>query len=304
MDTVEVFMDYNEFKKYVKEYFEGLLGKTYRVEIKQVIKNNDTKLDGMIILGEGEDISPTLYLEDFYERYIHGRNLDEVLLTMYRFYMEYKTKNDIDTSLFGEKEKLREKIVFKLVNKEANKELLEDVPYIAFLDLAVVFYIIVNMGENEYATSLIHESHMALWDLTVEELVDISSKNTPKLLKADLMSMEEIAKELKSDIGEFGEVQLEAANQMYILTNRFRTNGAACILYDNVLKDFSEYIGSDIYIIPSSVHEVILIPDFGVCEEELNSMVIEVNNTELDRCEVLSNHIYKYERNTEKIMTK
>ena len=109
---------------------------------------------------------------------------------------------------------------------------------------------------------------------------------------------------IESMADEMLEQMLDCREQvpMYVLTNDVKYYGAACILYDGVLKEFAESAGRDLYILPSSVHEVILLPDMGYEDVDmLKKMVCEVNDTQLSPDEVLSDTIYHYDRDTEDI---
>lgn len=300
-------MDYNEFKEFIKEYFRDMVGKSCRVEIKTVIKNNDTKLDAITVLGEGEEISPTLYLNDYYRQYNEGRDAEAIAAAMYGTYVEYKAKNDIDISIFSNMDKLKDKVVFKLINKGTNQKLLKNVPYVDFLDLAVVFYIMVETKEFEFATTLIQNNHLKIWGITKDEIIELAKKNTPNKLRADIFGLGEMIKDLISKNGEIDDdginkFDCDDTGNIFVLTNKYRVNGASCILYEDVVKMFADYVNEDVYIIPSSVHEVILMPQEGNNADSLNEMVREVNMTILEHMEILSDHVYKYERETNRII--
>ncbi len=90
---------------------------------------------------------------------------------------------------------------------------------------------------------------------------------------------------------------------MYVLTNSTGINGAACMMYENVLKEFAEMMQSDLIILPSSLHEVLLMLDDGVSEyENLTEMVSHINTTEVPGEDVLSNSIYRYSRQDENVV--
>ena len=132
----------------------------------------------------------------------------------------------------------------------------------------------------------------------MEEIDELAEKNTPFILKPELKSMGQTLKEImfNSDDNEFDEEDFENC-YMYVLTNEKKQFGAATILYDNELKDFSERIESDFYIIPSSVHEVIIIPSkFVDSSDSLDEMICEVNSSQVPLVDILSDHAYKYNR--------
>ena len=110
-------------------------------------------------------------------------------------------------------------------------------------------------------------------------------------------------KQGKNNIVEEVDLKDYVPSDMYVLTNESKLNGAACILYENVLYDFAQKLGADLYILPSSVHEVILLPKLSMFEkDELVNMVKEVNTEGVAADEVLSDHVYEYNR-TERLIT-
>ena len=112
-----------------------------------------------------------------------------------------------------------------------------------------------------------------------------------KVVRNDKITIEEIEK-----------MKCDDKIDMYVLTNEKRINGAGTIFYDGLLKKFADKIEKDLIIIPSSIHEVILIPsDNGITDEEVNEMIDEVNENELETVEILSNHMYLYRRKEDRI---
>lgn len=314
-------MDYEQFQRYVSESITQALGKDYKAAIRNVIKNNDMELEGLTIYEEGSVVSPTIYLNEYYEEYEDGRPIGNIIAEIMDVYESHKDRADFDVEGFKDFEGNRDKIVYKLVNAAQNRKLLMDVPYVPLLDLAIVFCYLFESTPEGSATAMIHNSHLQLWDISVEDLYEAALKNTPSMLKYELKNMDEIIKEmLVADVWEnrkdescnreelqkaaddiIGSIQ-EHAIQMYVLTNKNRLNGAACMLYDGVLHKFACKEGKDLYILPSSIHEVILVPARDdITREELNSMVCEVNSTEVDEVDILSDHVYIYRRETGKI---
>ena len=144
------------------------------------------------------------------------------------------------------------------------------------------------MGKK--ATITINNTYIKKWGITNEELEKQAFSNTSSLLKYSI-------KPLATLLREHGETNIPGDDnkQIYVLTNEANFNGAACILYKDLLKKVSIQIESDLYIIPSSVHEVLIIPKVGnITSEELNKMVREVNESDLEREDILSDHVYEY----------
>jgi hypothetical protein len=125
--------------------------------------------------------------------------------------------------------------------------------------------------------------------------------NTARILPAGITEMSQLLETYedygKVDMGITKE-EIESC-QLYVLTNDCRINGAACMLYENMLKDFADRIGSNLYILPSSIHEVIILPKFAMFnKQELINMVRDVNSEGVAVDEVLSYTVYEYDRET------
>jgi hypothetical protein len=219
-------------------------------------------------------------------------------------YRHNRPTKSIDVRFFTQFENTKSKIAIKLINYEKNKTLLQDVPHIRFLDLAIVFYCLITMDEEVgNATILIHNSHLAYWNVTLEELFAIAKENTRKLLPEKISDMNDMLQELsKRQLISAPMLADEERYPMFVLTNERNLHGAACILYDDLLKQYAAQADTDFYILPSSIHEVILIPTTeDTCQEELSEMVMEVNASQLLEEEVLSDHAYYYSRKTNEI---
>ena len=178
--------------------------------------------------------------------------------------MEIKKKTDMQH--FLDYEDVKQKIVYKLINTERNKELMEDIPHIEFLDLSIIFQCLISQGELGVASILIRNTHMDLWGVTVEDLYQAAKENTQELLPYVIKPVTEILCDtMQSGIQEgVGYEQcmedLDDNISMFVLSNRNMVAGASCMLYPNLIGDFADAIGSDLYIILSSIHELLLLP--------------------------------------------
>ena len=273
-------MEYREFLENVRKEVESRYDSNVSVTLNHVMKNNGTELDGITIMEKDKNIAPTIYINSFYDRYREGVSLKAVVSEIIRIYNQNKNSININADYFENYENVRKTIVYKLVNYQKNKKLLEDVPYKRVLDLAVVFYCLIEQRKGVSATALIHNEHLRIWNVTEDEIYNDALKNTPVLLAGSIVPMSKIL----SDI-------------LYVLTNSSRVNGAACILYDNLLKKFANDVHSDLYILPSSVHEVIIVPKKNAFDKsELADMVREVNEQGVSQDEILSDNVYEYNR--------
>lgn len=193
--------------------------------------------------------------------------------------------------------------MFKLINYEQNKNLLQKIPHIKILDLAIIFNCLVDADETGNATILIYNQHLSLWNITKDDLYHLAMKNTPALLTYELRDMSDVLIELMAGVPcNSMKEEFEYMVPTYVLSNKSKLNGSGCIFYHNLLHNLCEKLECDLYILPSSIHEVILIPAYDHDSyDELTSMVKEVNSTQLSKEEILSDHVYFYSRETGQI---
>lgn len=296
-------MNYQEFKHQILSDLKNELGSDVKVTIQDIIKNNDTHLDGLTILSPQHNLSPTIYLNYYYQQYEHGRSLSAIVTDIFNTYRNNCPTGHIDITFFTDYDKVKSHIIMKLVNYDRNRELLSQIPHYRFLDLAIVFNCLLESGPTGTATILIHNHHLPYWNITRDDLYALAVQNTPKLMHYDLRNMTAVLRELFSEEPDFpSDTFSDSICPMYVLSNRQKLNGSVCILYDNLLRDFANRLGCDFYILPSSVHEVLLVPANGHTScQELSVMVRDVNSSQLSREEILSDHVYYYSRESNEI---
>lgn len=313
-----------EIKKMVKEY----LGNDVKVEDKSVLKNNGVKFTGIVILKQNQNCVPNIYLNGYFEQYQRGRGLGDIVCEIIRYYEEHKIEQRVNINCFSDFQHIKNKLCYKVVNFEKNRELLKEIPYIPYMDLAIVFYCVIDNERIGNGTILIRNEHLKKWNVTIKEIQKCAFANTPQILKGKITPMEDVICDLmrkrmildiENSIREQTDSHIPVSEEiiepiiremlekiyteakgpkMYVAGNESKNFGAAVILYQSFLENFAETIQSDFYILPSSVHEVILIPVEGEEEEveKLKNMVYEVNRTELEREEILSDSVYLYKR--------
>ena len=293
-------MEYREFLENVRKEVESRYDSNVSVTLNHVMKNNGTELGGITIMEKDKNIAPTIYINSFYDRYREGVSLKAVVSEIIRIYNQNKNSININADYFENYENVRKTIVYKLVNYQKNKKLLEDVPYKRVLDLAVVFYCLIEQRKGVSATALIHNEHLRIWNVTEDEIYNDALKNTPVLLAGSIVPMSKILSEIAGTAPVDNDEKVceyTGEDILYVLTNSSRVNGAACILYDNLLKKFANDVHSDLYILPSSVHEVIIVPKKNAFDKsELADMVREVNEQGVSQDEILSDNVYEYNR--------
>lgn len=293
-------MEFTNFTTLVQREVEKRAGENYRVKLNDVMKNNGVVLRGITLMQDDSNISPTIYLNPYYDAYENGdTTLETVIDEVIDTYERNKINRSIDMKFFLNYETVRSRIIFKLINTEKNRELLRDVPYIPFHDLSIVFQCLVSEERFGNASILIHNVHLQLWKVNARELYECALENTPLLQGYELADMDTVLEEMKA-LGGIDDEEIEDMQQevpMYVLSNKSRINGASCILYKDILKDFAMVVDKDLYVLPSSIHEVILLPSDGTQEsEQLKEMVREINQSQVEKEEVLSDSVYYYRR--------
>lgn len=302
-------MEYKKFVCMVEEKLNLKLEGGMKASKYSVVKNNGMEKTGMILESDEYNIAPAIYLEEFFEQYQKGMSIDRIVNEILEFYEKVKVEEDYDVSQLSLYENVKKKIAFKLVNTEKNQQMLKEVPHIPLLDLSIVFYILVDVDEKGSATIQIRNEHIENWNVNVEQLYKDAKLNVKCLIPARLMCMQHVIEKL-CDISKGKEKDLlkakfppENKEFMYILTNSIHQFGAAVFAYPNILEMASRIIGEDFYLLPSSIHEVILIPKSKSPDlKDLNEMINEVNETQVQEEEVLSDHAYYYEKNTHTLM--
>lgn len=292
-------MEINEFAKKVCDVVRRELGEEYQVELREVRKNNGIVFHGLLVQARNQNVVPTIYLESFLEAYESGMPFAEVIRKLMTICRENVPGDRIDMEFFHSFDKVRDRICYRLIGRKGNEELLADVPYIEFLDLAVCFYYAYQGDALGDGIILIQDSHVQMWKTSTAELLKLAEYNTPRLFPAECTSLESILNQITggdSPMENQGTQREETELPMYVLSNPKRLHGAVCMLYPQVLEGIAARRQGSLYILPSSVHEVILLTDMEAGKtEELRRMIREVNSTQVAPEEILSDSLYYYD---------
>lgn len=300
-------MTYNQFLNYVKEQsvYEFDHPEEYKASINHVVKNNSVELDGICLHRAGDTLSPTVYLNHFYEDYLEGRPLHSILSEIAATLSSEVPELEVNTSLYDNYDAIRHQIIFRLVNYERNEELLTSCPYLPFCDLAITFRWLVHSDSSGIASALITNKEMELWNITLEELYQTASINTRRLFPATIQPIQQLLSEYLDKDADIQELldQTPDELQLFILSNEPRINGSTSMIYDGILADFAKKIKKDLYILPSSIHEVLLMPATKEIEEQaLLNLVRDANRTVVGLPDILSDSIYRFDSKHNRII--
>lgn len=317
-------MEFQQFNDKVSDGVRKFLGAEVETELRDIHKNNGVLMKGITIIDGRSNLSPTIYLDSFYEEYQNGKSIGEVVHDITEIYADMKVDSSIDMKFFADYAKIKKRIFCKLINYEKNQEMLQNVPHRKYLDLAIVCYYAYMNDLVGNGTITIQKHHLELWQIEEERLIDEALENTEKNFRCECYDIQDMMKEMiresmQEDVIAFpvseentsengwteqmteqllaGILQNRKKKPMYVVTNSHKFLGAVCMLFDSVLSEMAEKIGSDFIILPSSVHEVIMVPECSTHEvEKLKALVREVNDTQLEPQEVLSEAVYYYNR--------
>lgn len=281
-------MNYEQFVCAIIECTRQKLSESEIVERHEILKNNGVRAVGLAIRREDKNIAPIIYLEEYYKSYLKGERLE---LLAERFIQRSKAAPAAprwDYQSVLDFRRVKDQIVYKLVNAERNKSLLKEVPSLPVLDFAIIFYLMISVKGWEDCSVLIRNEHIHLWKLPVSVLYQYARKNTPRLCPYVLRPLTEYIEEMSGEEAE--------ECPMLVLTNETGVNGAAAVLYPQMPKKIYESLGRNYYLLPSTIHEFLIVPEEkDIRPENLLNMVKEINDTQITKEEFLSDHIYYFD---------
>ena len=278
-------LDYEQFKVVLTTKLEELLlesKKPYGYK-KQVVHKINQDLDAISMIGENITMSPTLYFNNMYE-YYNGTDatIEELALKAFETMLEGVNQTTTTESGLPDKDKFMKNIFFQVINTEKNKTLLLEHPHREYLDLSIIYRYAVNLSDNDIATAMINYILMDEFKLTEEELYEAAYKNTKKILKPKITS--------------------PGFTGFYMITNDLNIFGANGILYKDLIAKEAKKLGTDVYLIPSSIHEFLIQPVSNTLKpKDLKEIIKDANENVIEPEDYLSDSLYIYKLKTDTI---
>lgn len=293
-------LQYEEFKKIVEKEIVSYVPQGIKVIVEKTTKVNVLSDSIIFIKKEQRDnvAYPSICINNMYRDYCNEKmsqkELSELIKRRSNECISILNKSLNTSNNILDYSKITQQVVFQLINTEKNKELLSAVPNRPFLDLSVIYrWIIGEDRDGGIISTIVTEALEKKVSLDERSLFKCAIVNTPKLRPFSIANLTPLLNVL--DPYNF---QKESERGMWIIGNEKNSNGATALLYNSALSELAERLQSDLYIIPSSIHEVIAIPVFfmGIPSYDLLKMVVEVNQTEVPPEEILSDNVYFYDR--------
>ncbi|MCR5837188.1 MAG: DUF5688 family protein [Lachnospiraceae bacterium] len=307
-------MNYEDFKKKVENEFANYLGTEFdetKIVIHSVYKTN-CKIESLALRGiKGhENMSPSLSLNGMFKYYKQSENFEKVMSEFAEIFTE--TLNDIE-SIPNIENNIEGNIFFTLINTKMNTEFLKDVPHREFEDLSIVYRLRAMDSDSRICSTVINNRLASEIGKTEDELFELAKVNTKTIYPIVTRKINEIiVKSIFSDmfppeiIDEIATKMAESLNiddkhSMYVITNKVGVFGASSFLYEDVLFELANKVDSNLYILPSSINEVIAIS--SECDEPrvFADMVYDINMSQVPMEEILSNSVYLYNRDERKV---
>jgi len=287
---------FKEIEARVKE----ILGENYEVKLTERKKNNGVTKYGIEIGNANESINTIIYLDSFIGRldtcHITEGDVYETALMIVGVFNDTKVRQNAEVLTKGfrslTKEEILGKTIYKIINAEKNRDVLETVPHKKVFDLAACYVYIFEKTEKGIASMTITEEFMKHFEITVEELDEAALKNTRKVQDFKVKNMSEAL---------FGMFGCETESPLYVGSGEFSSFGATILMYPECFAELAEKKEQDLIIMPSSIHEVIICTNNDLSVNEAKELVREVNLTQVDDEDVLSDSVYIYRKETGKV---
>lgn len=278
-------MDYGVFKQVIFERIKEFLPPvfhTYDVNITTVRKINQKKEALLLMPPKNEQIAamPNIYLDEMYEEFRSKQDIEEVLRLIAAMIIHHTGSFNAQQVDLDFKNK-KDSIVMNLINRERNLELLETVPHQDVMDLSVIYRIIMEQDDSGLATILVDNRIMEELELSEKELEELAYANTGRMFPIEIFKLSDL---------------------LYVMTNELKVHGATTMMYSQAVEILAEKIGGSFFVIPSSIHEIMAVPEWQCDAGTLVSMLEDGNKFCCLEEEILSNTIYHYDKD-KKIFT-
>jgi hypothetical protein len=263
-------------------------------QLHHYLKNNDEEEDYITFVSASvrtSGIYPAIPLKPLYEKYIAGASIQNLIADILKALESEKTAPDICPEQFLSFDRIKDHICLKLISRKNNARLLQDTPFISCYDLALVcVYYRAASDHNRTSSALIKNEYLYMWDIDQKTLFEWAVENTPRLMQPHILPVREVLKRMPNM------AHTVPHTDMYILSNEDHYLGAVCLFFPGVLEKLADQLQADLILLPSSIHEFIVVPNNGILPPDINEIITSVNQEAVAVSEQLSDHYYYYDR--------
>ena len=309
--------DLENFANRMQAAVTACIGYCADVSLDQITKNNDEKRTALIIRKKGTDIGVVIYLEPCYMDHQKGIPMGRLVQKVIDTYSANSCKEPVGLDFIKDYSRVKKMLSFRLVNRERNKEILKDSPYEAFLDLALIPCCVIFLENGSTGQIRIKNSYLTQWGIHPSQVLKDARENARRFVKIEFVSISQFISSLGDDPDECDDEEMTLAEEeqhlkaemladvMYSLTNTDHFYGSAVLAIPEYLKLVGDKLGNSYYILPSSVHDLVIVNDPEADPKALKKVVREVNMGPTVDCEeILSYNVYFYDRETGNIQIK
>lgn len=292
-------MNYDDFKKEVEAVVKDYLPDEYKdakVSITTVSKIGMT-YDSLTVRPEGQVAAPAANLNAFFEDYQDGKPFDEVMDKIADVIQTEAPSHLQNMSWLMDYDQVKDHLFIRVSGAENNEELINKAPHKMVDDLVITCHIAVDQGPNGMASTVVNNDLMEHYGITEETLFKDAMESAPEVMPLKIDSMYNIIAGMMPDImadDMLPDAPAPGMSDMMIVTNQAMVNGASALFYPGVMDEVADKIGGDFVMLPSSINEVIILPDTGDYDR-LQDMVQTINAHEVDPKEQLSDHVYHFD---------
>ena len=295
-------MDYENFKEqFVEDVKEKLYeqGTEVDITVNTVNKLNES-YEAMTVKPEGSNIGVNIGIDKFYGATQDDISYDDVVDKAVKAISDgFLNQPQIDVASLTDYDQMKDKLVMEVVSAETNKEMLENVPHQNIEDMAVVYRFVLNSDDEGRASILATNQMIENMGVTPEQLHADALENAPRIKPAEIKGMGEVLAEMmgveQAEMMGLYPVRPED-EQIFVASVPDKVHGAGVLAYQDFMDQAAERAGGDFYILPSSIHEILIVPDNGKMGlSDLENMVKEVNATQVAPADKLTDNVYHYD---------
>ncbi|MCD8083562.1 MAG: DUF5688 family protein [Clostridiales bacterium] len=297
-------MTIEEFREKVIKELNAIYGREYEVFPLDLTKNNSVRRCGISAKRKDALASPVVYLEGYYKDYQDGMEMEKIVSTIQRMLMETVPSREIERQVatLSDFETVRDHLQCRLINYSANEDALRNQVFRRVCDLALVLEIVIHSDEKGSMTMRVQKKMTEDWEISDDELLDQALENGKRKNPARFFRVESLLKSLLAgtlDEQETGAAQMETEMEpdldLYVLTVNKGIHGAVAMMYPGCLEKIADELGSDLVILPSSIHETLIFSRTKRDDwKSLRQMVYTVNRQHVEEEERLSDQVYVF----------
>lgn len=301
-----------KFSEYVQMQIQEYLPEQYQeadCHMKEILRNNGGYGTSMEFHVPGENVVCSIHMDPYYAEFKQGRPFGEIMekiaIQIQDTYEIEKLMKEIHIEDF---QRIKAYLRISLVNTGRNRERLLCMPHMEMEDLSMVCRVDIPSPEGHGRMEVTNDV-LKVWGISKETLFDTALKNMQEskdyIMQAGSSKIYELFADATAPenlLNAPADVALDPGELFYVLTNKENNRGASAMLCPWVMKKVSDLFPEGFYIIPSSIHESLIVQENGgKSVKELREILRNVNRTAVENEEVLSDNIYQYDRETERI---